>query len=116
MLYEVDIALKRAMPALAFDFLCSVFKKHHCGAHATRFRAGGAVLPTPEAATRGHSIRTPRKTVSRVPGRLPRLTARVNSVKRLPDPVAPGQLVNRWSTLALIGRRPADVPEMIFGI
>ena len=28
MLYEVDIA--HAMPALAFDFLCSVFKEHHC--------------------------------------------------------------------------------------
>ena len=55
MLYEVDIVgttHRAAMPALAFDFLCSVFKKHRCGAHTTRIGAGGAILPWPAAAAR----------------------------------------------------------------
>ena len=42
MLYEVDIVGARtsraAMPALAFDFLCSVFKKHQLGAHTASTR------------------------------------------------------------------------------
>ena len=42
MLYEVDIA--HAMPALAFDFLCSVFKKHRCRAHTASIEPGGASI------------------------------------------------------------------------
>ena len=92
------------MPALAFDFLCSVFKKHHCGAHTTRYRAGGAVLPSPETTTRGHSIRTLQLARNRVLERLHRLAGRVDGVKRQSRPAQP---VKQTLMLPAIGGRAA---------